>query len=66
MPVGRKATYDCIVCNYRLQKEDPNYVRLTVGGNQVEYPFDVSTPTADLVTAKLLMNSVISTKGTKF
>eukprot|EP00957_Ditylum_brightwellii_P069291 5260180-Ditylum_brightwellii.AAC.1 len=36
------------------QKEDPNHVRLTVGGNRVEYPFDVSTPTADLNGAKFL------------
>eukprot|EP00957_Ditylum_brightwellii_P124671 9502284-Ditylum_brightwellii.AAC.1 len=26
VPAGRKATYGCIVCNYRLQKEDPNSV----------------------------------------
>eukprot|EP00957_Ditylum_brightwellii_P021115 1591585-Ditylum_brightwellii.AAC.1 len=63
MPAGKKATYGHIVCNYRPQKEDPNRVRLTVGNDQVEYPFDVSTHTADLVTAKLLMNSVISTEG---
>eukprot|EP00957_Ditylum_brightwellii_P206366 15348049-Ditylum_brightwellii.AAC.2 len=63
MPAGRKAMYGRIVCNYRPQKEDPNCVRLTIGGDQVEYPFDVSTPTADLVTAKRLMNSVISTEG---
>eukprot|EP00957_Ditylum_brightwellii_P036317 2750528-Ditylum_brightwellii.AAC.1 len=31
MPVGRRATYGQIVCNYRPQKADPNRVRLTVG-----------------------------------
>eukprot|EP00957_Ditylum_brightwellii_P088585 6747557-Ditylum_brightwellii.AAC.1 len=66
MPEGRKVTYRHIVCNYRPQKEDPNCVRLTVGGGRVEYLFDVSTPIADLVTAKLLMNSVVSTEGAKF
>eukprot|EP00957_Ditylum_brightwellii_P210155 15364621-Ditylum_brightwellii.AAC.2 len=66
MLVGRKAAYGRIVCNYRPQKEDPSHVRLMVGGDQVEYLFDVSTPTADLVTVKLLMNSVISTEGAKF
>eukprot|EP00957_Ditylum_brightwellii_P145575 11084293-Ditylum_brightwellii.AAC.1 len=49
--------------NYMLQKANPNRTRLTVGGDCVGYPFDVSTPTADLVTAKILMNSVISTEG---
>eukprot|EP00957_Ditylum_brightwellii_P047576 3613759-Ditylum_brightwellii.AAC.1 len=61
MSAGRKETYGCIACDHRLQKEDPNHVKLMVGGDQVEYPSEVSTPTADFVTAKLLMNSVIST-----
>ena len=66
VPQGRKATYGRIVVDYRPQKADPNRTRLTVGGNRVEYPHDVSTPTADMVTAKLLFNSVISTEGAKF
>lgn len=66
MPQGRKATYGRIVVDYRPQKADPNRTRLTVGGDRVEYPHDVSTPTADMVTAKLLFNSVISTEGAKF
>jgi len=37
-----------------------------VGGDRIDYPFEVSTPTADLTTAKLLFNSVISTPGAKF
>lgn len=37
-----------------------------VGGDRVDYPWDVSTPTADLVTSKLLINSVISTIGVEF
>jgi hypothetical protein len=66
VPKGRKVTYGRIVVDYRPQKADPNRTRLTVGGDRVEYPYDVSTPTADLVTAKLLFNSVISTDGAKF
>eukprot|EP00957_Ditylum_brightwellii_P197990 15084131-Ditylum_brightwellii.AAC.2 len=66
MPAGRRVTYSQIVCDYRRQKADPNRVRLMVGGDCVEYPFEVSTPTTDLVTAKLLMNSVTSTEGAKF
>eukprot|EP00957_Ditylum_brightwellii_P183560 13982148-Ditylum_brightwellii.AAC.1 len=66
MPAGRRATYGRIVCNYRPQKADLNRVRLTVGGDCVEHPFEVSKPTADFVTAKLLMNFVISTEGAKF
>ena len=59
-------TYVRIVCNERPEKADPNRVRITVGGNQINYPGDCGTPTADLLTVKLLLNSVVSTKGAKF
>ena len=38
-------TYACIVCNYRLEKKDPNRVRIIVGGNMTNYPGYCSTPT---------------------
>jgi hypothetical protein len=41
-------------------------VRITAGGDRINYPGDVSTKTSDLTTAKCLMNSVISTPGAKF
>jgi hypothetical protein len=37
-----------------------------MGGDQIEYPGDKSTRTAGLITAKILINSVISTKGARF
>jgi hypothetical protein len=40
--------------------------RLTVGGDQIEYPGDKSTITAGLSIAKMLFNSTISTPGAKF
>jgi hypothetical protein len=36
-----------------------------MGGDQIEYPGDKSTRTAGLTTAKILINSVISTKGAR-
>jgi hypothetical protein len=39
---------------------------MTVGGDQIEYPGDKSIRTAGLTTAKILINSVISTMGAKF
>jgi hypothetical protein len=66
VPKGRKVTYGRIVVDYRPHKADPNRARLTVGGDRIEYPYDVSTPTADLITSKLLFNSVISTEGSRF
>ena len=32
----------------------------------MHYPGDASTPTADLLTVKLLLNSIISTPNAKF
>jgi hypothetical protein len=36
------------------------------GGDRVHYPGGAGTPTADLLTVKLLINSIISTAGAKF
>ena len=44
----------------------PNQTRLVAGGDRVHYPGDAGTPTADLLTINLLINSTISTAGAKF
>ncbi len=59
-------TYGKFVWDYRPQKESPFRTRLTVGGDRVNYPGDVGTPTADLLLAKIMFNSVVSTKNAKF
>jgi hypothetical protein len=59
-------TYGRIVCDVREHKAEKNRTRLTVGGDRINYPDDCGTPTADLLTVKLLLNSVISTKNAKF
>jgi hypothetical protein len=43
--------------------EDPNCTQVTVGGNLLHYPGDCSTPTVDMITVKLHLNSVILTKN---
>ena len=63
---GQKWTYARIVVNYRPQKEDPNSIRITVGGNRITYKGNTSTRTADLTTSKLLWNSVLSTEGARY
>ena len=50
----------------REHKAEKNRTRLTVGGNRINDPDDCGTSTADLLTVKLLLNSVISTKNAKF
>ena len=63
---GRDVTYGRIVCDVREGISEKNRKRLTVGGNRINYPGDVGTPTACLLTVKLLVNSVVSTAGSEF
>ncbi len=51
---------------YCPQKKEPNRSRLTFGGDRINYPFDTSTPTADLTTIKMLWHLVLSTENAKF
>jgi len=46
--------------------DELNRTRLVAGGNRVHFPCNAGTPTADLLTVKLLINSIISTEGAKF
>ena len=68
IPVERwkDVTYGRVVVAYRPEKSDPYQTRLAVGGNLISYPGDCGTPTVDLLTVKLLLNSIISTVGAKF
>ena len=50
----RTVTYACIVVDFRPQKTDPNRVRITVGGNLIDYPYELTTRTTDLTTSKLM------------
>lgn len=59
-------TYGQFVCSIRPEKKEPLRVRLVVGGNKINYPGEVATPTAEMLVAKILLNSVVSTKGAKF
>jgi hypothetical protein len=60
-------TYGLITCLIRPEKiEEPNQTRLVAGGDRVHYLGDAGTPTADLLTVKLLINSTISTPSAKY
>jgi len=68
----KDVTYGSFVCSIRPEKKEKNrtrftvVTRFTVGGDRINYPGAVATPTADMLVAKLLFNSVISTKGARF
>jgi hypothetical protein len=55
--------YAQVCVNYHPEKEDPNCTQVTVGGNLLHYHGNCGTPTADMITVKLYLNSVISTKN---
>ncbi len=62
IPKDRTVTYGRNVIDHRPQKEDPHHVRIiTVGGNLIKYPFELTTCTADMLSSKIMWNSVIST-----
>jgi hypothetical protein len=60
------STYCNLVVNHRPQKEDPNRIRLTVGGNLIQCNEELLVPTTGVETAKLHWNSVISTTLAKY
>ena len=48
----RTVTYTCIVVDYHPQKKDLNCVRITAGGNLIQYPYELTIRTANLPTSK--------------
>ena len=61
VPKNKMITYGRLVVYYRPHKSELNRTRLTVGGNLIDYDGNVRTPTADMMTAKILLDSVVST-----
>ena len=45
-PKDIRATYLRAVCNIRPKKTETHITRLTRGGNMIDYPGEVSTPTS--------------------
>ena len=66
LPPGRQATYLRVVEDCRPNKAESFRIRWTVGGNRMKYFGVTYTPSADLITIKILLNSVISTPDAKF
>jgi hypothetical protein len=62
IPKDRKITYGKIVCDYKPHKKGKERVRLTVGGDRLDYSGDVATSTTGITTFKILINSTLSTK----
>ena len=50
----------------RPEKEDPIRVRIIAGDNLINYPGDCGAPTANILSVKLLLSTVVSKPGAKF
>ena len=61
-----QVTFSQIVYDLKPDKDKKHRRRLTVGRNRILCNYDISTPTAELTTVKLLLNSVIPTSNVKF
>ncbi len=61
----RDVTYRSFTYDYRPHKADKERTRHTAGGDRINYPDDVCTPTADMTLVKIFFNSIISTEGAK-
>ena len=68
VPADWIATYANMVCDIRPLKTEKFRVRLTVGGDRLQYPDNTVSPVATLLETKLLLNSTISqsAKGARF
>jgi hypothetical protein len=62
IPKDRKITYGKLVCDHKPNEAEKERVRLTVGGDRLDYSGEVATSTADITTFKILINSTLSTE----
>ncbi len=58
--------YKQFVCTVRPEKAESNQMGFPVGGERINYPSEVATPTAETLVDKILFISVISMKGAPF
>jgi hypothetical protein len=63
---GKEICHTIVVCELRLEKDDPDHTRITISGNCICFPGDLGTNTASLKLVKLLLNSVLSCPGARF
>jgi hypothetical protein len=68
IPPGRFATYANFVCDIRPNKAEQYRVRLTAGGDRLEFPGDPSSPAVATTDSKIHINSTISDakKGARY
>jgi hypothetical protein len=62
IPADRTITYARVVVDFRPQKADPHRIRITAGGNLINYPGELTTQTAAMTlgsgTARVVMTEL--------
>ena len=53
IPNSKIVIYGRLVSDLKPHKTEEQRVRLTVGGDRIECPYDISTPVVDLTTIKI-------------
>ena len=66
IPTDRTITYARIIVDHQSHKKEEFRVPITAGGNLIDYPDELTTRTANLITTKILWNSILSTLGAKY
>ena len=66
VPTNKTADHIRMVANFRPQKPDSHRIRITVGGSKISVNYNIGTLTSDLSTAKILINSTLSTWGARW
>ena len=66
IPAHNKVTYGCLVLDIRPLKDEKYCVRITIGGDKLDFCGYASLVEASLAAVKLLLDSVVSTKDAVF
>ena len=66
VPSFKTVTYPRYTTAIRPEKDEKYRVRITAGGDRIDYEGDVSTHTASMETIKTHWNSVISTPNARY
>ena len=66
VPQGKTVPYTRVVTKLGPQKSEPERVRIKVCGNLINYPGGKCTPTTEITTIKMHLNSVVSTPEEKY
>ena len=66
IPQEKIVTYARVVPDYHPQKNNPYRIRITADGNLIRTNMELTTRTAEMLTAKLMWNSMISMPGARY